>query len=603
MEPVNTSVVQTWRRVWRWLQPRGLPDNRELARRAQRVLGFTLALIGFCPLFFGIFLAVGARVCAAVVLLAMAVLVLNVWALRRTGNVRRAAQTMVVTAWLTYTLLGWQQGGHDAPALVWYATLPIMSVVLISRRAGLLAWGVGAVLTTAFFVALECGYAIPSELSPAGMRLVEYTGALGLMLCTLVLTATFDIMERSAEQKLAAALKQAETADRVKSEFLANMSHEIRTPLNAILGFTDLMIDRAVDPADLPDVLQTIKRNGEHLLSIISEILDLSKIEAGQMTVERLPCDPTALVQDVLQILRVRAEPKGLELILQIEGVLPRWIVTDPTRFKQILLNLVGNAIKFTERGRVTVRLQWQANAAQLQCAVIDTGIGMTDEQRRNLFRPFNQADTSVTRRFGGTGLGLVISQKLAELLNGTISVQSECGQGTTFTLTLERVQALQDADSFQPAAEGSAVSEPAAPPEVRRILIADDMPDNRRLMGYLLGKTGVKCETVEDGAAAVAAVSAAATPFDLILMDMQMPVMDGLQAARELRERGFRQPIIAVTADDSPIERDRCLAAGCNDFISKPVQRDQLGRLLARWSSPESAGAERSPAATIHNA
>ncbi|HUQ72665.1 MAG TPA: ATP-binding protein [Planctomycetaceae bacterium] len=549
------------------------------------MLGFSLALMGFCPLFVGIFLFCRAPLSALVVGMAWATLLLNLLALRRSGAVRGSALTVAVTAWLTYTSLAFLQGGHDSPGLMWYATLPIISVALLGPRAGWWGWLLGAAIVTGFYLASLNRIAIPCELSDAGLLFVEYTGLLGLMLCTLALTATFNAMEAAAQRRIGEALDQAMVADRTKSEFLANMSHEIRTPLNAMLGFAELLLEGAVEPDETPDALRTIKRNGEHLLTIISDILDLSKIESGQMTLEPLPCDPVGVIRDVLQLVRSRAEPKGLTLTLRTEGVVPRQIVTDPTRLKQILLNLVGNAIKFTERGGVTVALR--GADGRLQISVIDTGIGLTEDQQNRLFKAFSQGDTSTTRRFGGTGLGLVISRRLAEMLGGDIAVQSDVGSGATFTISMPNTVVVEP-EAASLANNSTAASRYALPVlSGRRILIADDMPDNRRLISFLLAKTGAECVAVDDGATAIAAVMMAVIdgrPFDLILMDMQMPVLDGYAATQQLRAEGCRLPIVALTANSMSTDRERCLAAGCDDYLSKPIQREQMYGLIARW-------------------
>ncbi|MDZ4685081.1 MAG: histidine kinase dimerization/phospho-acceptor domain-containing protein, partial [Planctomycetaceae bacterium] len=289
-------IVREFGRFWRWLRPPGL-DPIAL-RRADRVLGFSLALMGFCPLFVGIFLYCRAPVSALVVGTALATLLLNLLVLRRSGAVQSAALTVAVTAWLTYTGLALLQGGHASPGLMWYATLPIISVALLGPRSGWWGWLLGAAIVTGFYLASINRVVIPCELSVRGLHFVEYTGLLGLMLCTLALTATFNAMEAAAQRQIGEALDHAMVADRTKGEFLANMSHEIRTPLNAMLGFAELLLDGAVEPDEAPDALRTIKRNGEHLLRIISDILDLSKIESGQMTLEQLPCDPAGVIRD-----------------------------------------------------------------------------------------------------------------------------------------------------------------------------------------------------------------------------------------------------------------------------------------------------------------
>jgi CheY-like chemotaxis protein len=272
---------------------------------------------------------------------------------------------------------------------------------------------------------------------------------------------------------------------------------------------------------------------------------------------------------------------------------LPRRGVTDPTRLKQILINLIGNAIKFTEQGGITVVLRPDEVGGTLELAVVDTGIGMTPEQCGRLFKAFSQADASTTRRFGGTGLGLVISQRLATMLGGGIEVTSRLGEGTTFTLALPMV--LSDETPTE-APLSVTVTEPSIVAG-RRILIADDMADNRRLLVFLLTKMGAECATADDGAAALNALAEAdriGRPFGLVLMDMQMPVLDGYAATRQLRDRGNSVPVIALTANSMSTDRDQCLAAGCDDYLAKPVHRDQLSAIVTRWLTGSAAIPER---------
>lgn len=383
-----------------------------------------------------------------------------------------------------------------------------------------------------------------------------------------------------------AALRRVEEASRVKGEFLANVSHEIRTPMTAIIGYADLLADPQLSEDQRRDAAGVIRRNGEHLLAIISDILDLSKVEAGRMTVEQIPCDPTRLLCDVVSLLRARAAEKGLALRFEPRGELPPVILTDPTRFKQILINLVGNAIKFTNSGEVRVAASI-AGVRAIAIDVIDSGIGIAPERLDTLFQPFCQGDGSMTRRFGGTGLGLAISQRLAGLLGGEIRVQSVQGVGSTFTLRV---------DTGEPTALGAMVAaecrsrmeEAASTGTARgvRVLLAEDGIENQRLISLLLERAGASVVCVSHGAEAVEAVAAAAKPFDLILTDMQMPVMDGYQAARAIRAAGYTGSIVALTANVSSDERARALAAGCDDFATKPIDRARLVELVTRWTA-----------------
>jgi PAS domain S-box-containing protein len=420
-----------------------------------------------------------------------------------------------------------------------------------------------------------------------------------------------DITERKeAEQQIhdyATALKSnnlaleefsqvVEAANRAKSEFLANMSHEIRTPMTAILGFSDVLLGSLKGEEDL-SAANTIKRNGEHLLKLINDILDLSKIEAGKLEAERITCSPNKVVSDVASLMRVRADAKRLPLKIEYVGGIPETIVSDPTRLRQILINLVGNAIKFTETGcvRLVIRLVRGATAPHhLQFDVIDTGIGMTQEQASKLFQPFTQADASTARNFGGTGLGLTISKRLAEILGGDITISSSPGKGATFSLTIE-TGPLENVSILENIPRASAESgQRAKAPTVSavkldyRILLAEDGLDNQRLISFVLKKAGAEVTLAENGLIAqdkALAARDAGDPFDVILMDMQMPVMDGYTATRKLRDSDYTGPIVALTASAMSGDAKKCREAGCDDYASKPIDRAKLFAIIARYA------------------
>ena len=416
-------------------------------------------------------------------------------------------------------------------------------------------------------------------------------------------TALLQMANETIEQQKAA----AEAANDAKSLFLANMSHEIRTPLTAILGFAENLLDTELPEAERRNAAKTIVRNGEHLVLIINDILDLSKIEAGRVDAERLRFSPAQLISDVVSVMRVRANARQLALQLSWETPLPESIESDPTRLRQILINLVGNAIKFTHQGSVEIRVAMQAErpTPSLVCSIVDTGIGMTPLQVSQLFQPFSQADQSTTRRFGGTGLGLSISRRLARILGGDISVRSEPGRGSTFevhvvTGSLAGVRWLTDPSE---GIEASDAREHVASVELKgHVLLAEDSPDNQLLISAFLRKAGVEVTLAENGQIAsdlALAALQAGTPFDVVLMDMQMPTLDGYEATQRLRQAGYPYPIIALTANAMQSDRQRCFDSGCNDYATKPINRQQLIQQIAAQLGPSSQLAppvERTP-------
>lgn len=404
----------------------------------------------------------------------------------------------------------------------------------------------------------------------------EKNGSMGAMI------SLEDVTELKASQA------EAEEANRAKSEFLANMSHEIRTPMNAIMGFTDVLRrGMDADESSRQNYLNTIHSSGSHLLELINDILDLSKIEAGKMETEITDCPIHAIGLDVVAVLEVRAKQKNITLHYESEGEMPESIQSDPTRLRQVLMNLTGNAIKFTETGGVTIRSRWTDDSVQPQIAfdVIDTGIGLKPSHIENIFNPFSQADTTTTRKFGGTGLGLSISKRFAEALGGELAVTSEWGTGSTFTTTID----AQLSDGVQWISVEEA-RERLVHQEVRdiatfnvrssRILLVDDGEANRQLVELILKRAGMIVETAENGQVAVDKVAAA--DFDLILMDMQMPVMDGYEATTTLRELGCTLPIVALTANAMQGDEEKCRAAGCTGFLTKPIDMDKLMLTLA---------------------
>ncbi|MBI1336915.1 MAG: response regulator [Phycisphaera sp.] len=416
-------------------------------------------------------------------------------------------------------------------------------------------------------------------------------------------------------KELEEAHKAAESANHFKSAFLANMSHEIRTPMTAIMGFADLLLKPGFGQSDRHNFARTIQRNSQHLLSLVNDILDISKIEAGQLTIESIECDLVEVVDDAAALASVSATRKDISLGVEFMSAVPKTVRTDPTRLKQVLTNLLSNAVKFTSVGgvRLVIRAD-EAHVGQsvnVRFEVADTGIGMTPEQIAKLFKPFTQADSSTTRRFGGTGLGLSISKRLAQMLGGDITVQSTPDIGSSFILNLPLVSLSEpiQVDNYQhhiptattpddteapaehaDADTGSPVPTSASKPAVQtpdntcRVLLADDGADNRMLVSVLLKSLGVSVLAVENGQLAVDAFIKAredGQPFDLVLLDMQMPILDGYGAATKLRELGVTTPIHALTANTGPEAENACIQAGCDGFLTKPIQPNRLAKII----------------------
>ncbi|BCS35369.1 hypothetical protein TBR22_A45960 [Luteitalea sp. TBR-22] len=401
-----------------------------------------------------------------------------------------------------------------------------------------------------------------------------------------------DITERrQAEETLRFAREQAEQAARSKSDFLAMMSHELRTPMNGVLGMTNLLSSTSLTE-EQREYLEMIGRSGHALLRLIDDILDFSKIEAGRVVLEQMSSDVGALAQEVVTLLGVQAQAKGLQLEATIAPGTPTVVVIDPGRLRQVLFNLVGNAIKFTEAGGVTVGVSADSlvdGRVTLRVEVTDTGIGIPEEKQRLLFQKFSQADASTTRRFGGTGLGLAISKGLVESMGGRIGVTSAVGRGSQFWFTVQAAVAAGAVPEAQPfAIDTGAAAASAQPSPQRRVLVAEDNPVNQRVAVRMLEKLGYSVDVAVDGREAVQ--MARSGSYAAILMDCHMPEVDGFEATRQIRRAlpgEARPPILAMTAAATEVDRERCLACGMDDYLRKPVQMPDLRAMLDRWVRP----------------
>jgi len=517
---------------------------------------------------------------------------ITVWLWHRsdTDRAARAGLWAFIAVAVTFTLA---KGGMRSPGLPWFVVIPVLARACVGSRA--------VITTTALVLAFLVGCAaldfagIELPAGSSGPQLVtERLIALGaaIFLCA-GLVYMHGVFEEEAQRALVAARDAATSASRAKSLFVANVSHEIRTPMTAILGYTDVLAEPELSEAERRDAIETLRRNGHHLLALINDMLDLSKIEAGGLEVRRSETSPISVAQHVVALLRDRARAKGLLLELELGGDLPDALWSDALRLQQILVNLVGNAIKFTEQGGVRLSVSYRpapdGAEGQIVFEVIDSGIGIAPADRERVFAPFSQADPSESRRYGGTGLGLAISRGLAHQLGGTIELESEVGRGSTFRLRIPTGTA--DGASLAPPAldapllardSGALASLPTLH---GRVLVAEDGADNQRLIERLLTRVGLEVTLAGDGRAAIDAALAAerdGRPFGVVLMDMQMPELDGYAATQALRDTGFTRPIIALSAHAMVEDRERCLACGCDAFAAKPIDRRTLLDLLA---------------------
>ncbi len=505
----------------------------------------------------------------------------RVSALRRWSGQTIIALTYIGTGFDLAVSLG---GGIDSD-LLWTMLVPTIGCTLV----GMLSrkwWGV---LPYAAFTCLVI-------LLTAIFGVLSNADAVIITTCTLVIalavTATTAIRlqtERALtrlNQDYAVAREEAEAATRLKSEFLATMSHEIRTPMNGIVGMADLIADTPLTD-EQQESIDIIRTSAGALLNIINDVLDLSKIEAGSVEVESVRFAPAELAQQALDVVHVQATERGLQLHLEVATGLAPNALGDPTKVRQVLLNLLSNAVKFTHRGSVTLRVG--RDGSQLQFEVVDTGIGMSQEELGVVFDSFTQADASTTREYGGTGLGLTISQRLAVLMGGTLTAASERGQGSTFTLCIEAPVADSLQHSSPLVATALAEAPQALPEHGLRVLVAEDDVVNQTVVRHLLARLGIQADIVGDGAQALSTLLEAAevsAPYDLVLMDIQMPTLDGLAATRRIRTdlaAEVQPTILALTANAMEGDREQCLDAGADGYLTKPIRRLQLAEQIAR--------------------
>ncbi len=563
-------------RLLRFFVPLALMDSPIKQRQAHRAIVFGLAMVIWVPVFAPVYYWLGSTRGSVMVLLVGLAILGSMASLRFTKSVFLTGHLIAGSVFSVLIGLATVTGGTGSPSLWWLPAVPIIGLILCGIPSGGAWAGLSCLASLAFLVFDELGISLAEDIGRDEMRLLTWAATSGIILCAFSLTLAFKIGEDAARLDLEKARAESEQANRAKSAFLANMSHEIRTPMNAVIGMTELVLGTDLTHQQR-EYLNVVRQSSESLLLLLNDILDFSKIEAGKLQLDCRPFDLHKCLGDTMKALGVQAFQRGLELICDIRPEVPRAVVGDSGRLRQIVVNLVGNAIKFTEHGEVVLAVRSEAVHEEEVClhfSVSDTGIGIPKDKQEIIFGLFEQADASTTRRFGGTGLGLAICWRLVQMMQGRIGVESEEGTGSTFHFTAR----------FTLASESDVPRRRAKPATIHhtRALIVDDNATNRRILEETLRSWGIEPEAVEGARQAMGLLHHAyhlGEPYPLVLTDAHMPDIDGFMFAEQIREcpELNKTKIMMLTSGDDPSDLARCEQLKIESYLLKPVKQSEL--------------------------